>query len=168
MSVRQITTPPNSALVDTIQCARKVRLCSLPLLYSCDIRQQQLQKILKQPKPIRLAEEPRPKPHLKPPIMRPTTSNSNHSSHHVANNQRTTHESKSIRRKQENETNLSVSLMARACANAPAVLATSKGLIRMAPLRRLEQAENSEASTTPADSGSPLAKMYSRGIRLRP
>ena len=58
--------------------------------------------------------------------------------------------------------------MVSAWANAPAVLATSKGLMRMAPLRRLEHAENSEASTTPAETGSPLAKMYSSGIRFKP
>ena len=51
---------------------------------------------------------------------------------------------------------------------AAAVLGTSKGLIRIAPLSRLEQAENSEAITTPAGSGVSLAKMYSRGFKLSP
>lgn len=65
-------------------------------------------------------------------------------------------------------TNLSPSPMVSACSIAAAVLATSKGLMRMAPFSRLEHAENSEANTTPAVSGSLLANMYSRGIRLRP
>lgn len=67
-----------------------------------------------------------------------------------------------------NKTDLSTSLMESACSMAAAVLATSNGLMRIAPFSRLEHAENSDASTTPAVSGSLLVKMYSKGMRFSP
>lgn len=54
-------------------------------------------------------------------------------------------------------TRLSLSFMVSAWSMAAAVLATSKGLMRTAPFSNDEHAENSDARTTPAASGSLLA-----------